>query len=1218
MRRIGTVVALMAGFSGIFLSGCSQGGGGVLTQSAGVVTTAKLMQGKVFGGQQPVTGSTIQLWAVGTGGYGSSATALLTAANVTDGSGNFSITGDYTCPAANTLVYLTATGGNPGLTAGTNNGASVLMSALGQCGNLTPSTFIFVNEVSTVASAYALAQFMNPATGSVGSYGYARRGLVNAFSTVNSLVNTATGNALAQTPGGNGVVPQAEINTLADILSVCVNSSSAASSGCSALFTATTPSGGSAPTNTLLAALSVARHPANNVASLFGQLAPAPPFQPTLGSAPNDWTVALSYATGASAPKSIAVDGAGNVWTANYGTGGTSSSVSRLSPTGIVTGGSPFTQNVNGTFAVGIDVFANVWIANNDNSSAMEFANNGTSIAGPFTNNGLNNPKGVAIDANGNVWFANSSSASVVEFSNGSSQTFTGGGLNNSQGIAIDGKGNAWIANISSVTELNGNGTALSPVSGFTAGGDIVNAQALAIDGSNNVWVPSFSGLVKLDNSGTRVSPSGGYTGGGVGPAGGVAIDGGGNVWVPARAGRLAEFSSAGVAITPSTGYVGGNLNVPTSVATDASGNVWVSNNTSTTVGSLSVSVSEFVGVAVPTVTPMEGALGQGQVGVTPGTPIPLVIHSTALPYYTVNASYSAQLRSSGGNSGTSTWSLASGTLPTGLTLSSAGLISGTPTVAGSSSFTVQVADTANPTNLTTAPLTLTASTSLPVGGNESALHGKYGIRFDGFRNGSAQSTVYGVSFVGGLTFDGAGVVSGEMDFNGPNGSVNTTVSGSYTLGSDNRGTMIFVSALSGATPLEFAFSVGNISAGVAQSMRLIEFDDTVTSSQSVRVGSGEAKLQNSGSFVAGTLNQSFVFGLQGETACTNYNGINASCPVLSNPFGPLSAVGKFTGDGAGNISFGEEDAGGPSVSYNGITLSGSYTNPDSSGRGTLTLTPSGTLYPNAPTHFAYYLVNAGEMFILSTDGHNASAMLSGDALAQSGSFSNSTLTGSYVGYESSASGGDGLTQYPSGSGVALFLVTTQSGSQFTLLQDVKDGGGLKLEQSQSGISFAVDSNGRMTLSGTGGGAPVFYLANGNQIFGTEQPSVSNGGNTGLITLTQQSGSSFSCSTPSGNFLLGTVRPPVLMDVDSGVVTQSSGSVSATIDQSQASGVLTQGGTDTLTCSSDSVTATTGRVAYSDAQGNLYVGYTISPNNTSALINITPGNTTPSVSYIQK
>ena len=71
-----------------------------------------------------------------------------------------------------------------------------------------------------------------------------------------------------------------------------------------------------------------------------------------------------------------------------------------------------------------------------------------------------------------------------------------------------------------------------------------------------------------------------------------------------------------------------------------------------------------------------------------------LTITTTSLPSANIGVAYSQQLAASGGVS-PYTWSISTGSLPTGLTLSSGGLISGSPTAAGSSTFTIQVTDSA-------------------------------------------------------------------------------------------------------------------------------------------------------------------------------------------------------------------------------------------------------------------------------------------------------------------------------------------------------------------------------------------------------------------------------------------------------------------------------------------------------------------------------------------
>jgi len=71
-------------------------------------------------------------------------------------------------------------------------------------------------------------------------------------------------------------------------------------------------------------------------------------------------------------------------------------------------------------------------------------------------------------------------------------------------------------------------------------------------------------------------------------------------------------------------------------------------------------------------------------------------ITTTSLPNGQVQTAYSATLQATGGTT-PYTWSLSSGSLPAGLTMAAgSGAISGTPSTAGTSSFTMQVADSAS------------------------------------------------------------------------------------------------------------------------------------------------------------------------------------------------------------------------------------------------------------------------------------------------------------------------------------------------------------------------------------------------------------------------------------------------------------------------------------------------------------------------------------------
>ena len=104
---------------------------------------------------------------------------------------------------------------------------------------------------------------------------------------------------------------------------------------------------------------------------------------------------------------------------------------------------------------------------------------------------------------------------------------------------------------------------------------------------------------------------------------------------------------------------------------------------------------------------------------------LPLTITTSSLPDGTIQTSYSQSVQSSGGVGAARTWSIASGALPPGLSLSgttATATISGTPTAVGFYSFDVLVRDQAGQTarkslsiNIQPPPLNIT-TTSLPNG----------------------------------------------------------------------------------------------------------------------------------------------------------------------------------------------------------------------------------------------------------------------------------------------------------------------------------------------------------------------------------------------------------------------------------------------------------------------------------------------------------------------
>ena len=617
----------------ILIAGC--GGGAAFNQ--GTKTTASVvLKGKLLGGQYPVTSSEVQLYAVGSSGYGSGAQALLTPAVSTDQNGDFVITAaDYKCPSNSTLTYLVATGGDPGL--GSNNPAIALMAALGPCGSLSSLPSVQMNEVTTVASVWALAPFLGPGA-QVGTSSTNAQGLENAFANVNTLVDLSNGTSPGTSAPTGAVIPVKKIYTMANILASCVNSDG--TTACQALFTPATPPGGTAPSDTLDAALNIARNPSNNVVALSEIPTPQAPFLPGLGAMPPDWTLAMTYnGGGLNYPTSIAVDASGNVWAANLcGSDSPCSSVSEFS-----SGGQPLssaTGFTDGTlwesFGLAIDLQGNVWVTNEQTTSVnsglgsisvLNSSGQITSPAGGYFAGGVDFPFTVATDAKGNIWTANMGDSSTSKLSLSGSQISGSGpfGTNQLDGaaaVAIDANNNAWFANQNadsgSVARVSSDGSQLTLIA---SGGDKTTAIATDSIGlstgasKGHVWTANYGSSsvseLELNNDGSvSVVSTSGYTGGGLSYPAGIAVDGKGNVWVANGsafgAHTITELQGAnganpGHAISSDGGFgADANLRELYGIAVDAGGNVWVSDFGSNT-------ITQFLGVATPVKTPLVG-----------------------------------------------------------------------------------------------------------------------------------------------------------------------------------------------------------------------------------------------------------------------------------------------------------------------------------------------------------------------------------------------------------------------------------------------------------------------------------------------------------------------------------------------------------------------------------------------------------------------------------
>jgi hypothetical protein len=458
---------------GILLLSAGCGGGLIESASTPMMQAGSGLQGKVHGGQQPVSGATLQLYEVGATGYASAAKPLITSTVTTQTDGTFSITGDYTCDAGS-YVYITASGGIPA--GSVANPALTLMAALGACSSLTSSTNIMINEVTTVAGAYALAQFARSSSfgtplsllgGSQATQATAAiapadnfatsatniQGIANAMATAQVLASTSTGTSPGNNSNGSASVEYWQVNTLADIIAACVNSTGATTTGsaCGTLFSNVAPSGSPQPADTLQAAIYMALNPTSStqsITALYGLISGISPFLPYADSATAvaDLTLAVAYtpvlpSTSTkvlSTPRQIAFDGAGNAWVTNTGNGyylaelgptgnpiqaGTTAGV--YTTTAYTLGGASTTMSGSGSTllldAIALDTAGNVWGVDSNGNNIFNIPGSGGVAGGTSGGNttavgyslaagggpGTGAlPYSIAVDGSNNIWFS--------------------------------------------------------------------------------------------------------------------------------------------------------------------------------------------------------------------------------------------------------------------------------------------------------------------------------------------------------------------------------------------------------------------------------------------------------------------------------------------------------------------------------------------------------------------------------------------------------------------------------------------------------------------------------------------------------------------------------------------------------------------------------------------------------------------------------------------
>ncbi len=581
----------------------------------------------------PIADSSITLFAAGATGYGAGATAIGTA--TTNAGGAFTVA-SYTCPAGNPQTYITATGGDAGSGA---NSAIALMAALGPCNSLTPSTSVTINELTTAAAQWALAQFFDPTGHNIGTSSTNAIGLQNAYAGIANLADIDASN-LSVSGNPSSFLPNARscplatncdglerLNTLANILAGCIESSGSSSSACAALLCDATPghaySAGSCSetptlTDTMGAAHLIVTNPSNNASALYALAAASKPFIPALGAAPDGWEIALHFApSGASFnnPFRVALDASGNVFVANA----SGNSVSELTTSSAYRTGlhfAPSGASFDLPYGLALDGSANVFVPNALGNSVSELTSGSGYATGlNFTPSGasFDAPDSIALDGTGNVFVGNYYGDTMSELTVASGYAtglnFASPDLYASSSIALDGSGDAFVVTTGGVSELTA-GSGYSTVLTFDPLDALFNDAAfLTLDGSANVFVVNETGLSN-DGSVSELTAGTYATGLNFAPLEAafdsprlIALDGSGNVFVGnASRNSVSELTASSSYATGLNFAPAAAFNFAESLALDGSGNVFVANASGN-------SVSEMLGLAKPVITPVQSCL---------------------------------------------------------------------------------------------------------------------------------------------------------------------------------------------------------------------------------------------------------------------------------------------------------------------------------------------------------------------------------------------------------------------------------------------------------------------------------------------------------------------------------------------------------------------------------------------------------------------------------
>ena len=581
--------------------------GGLLGWMCGRAAAEVRIQGQVQAGGGPIAKATVTLWAAGPG----APQKLVETQAKDDGSFDLDSAGGNDEAG---VLYLIAKGGEPKV--GGDKGPNpeiTLMATLGT----TPPKRVTINELTSVASAWTGAQFLN----GIALSGKAL-GLNIAADNVRNLVDLETGGLgpVIQDPlNSSQTTTLATFNTLANLLAGCITR--VRGDACNRFFEVAVPPGGVPPTDTLTAAQNIARNPSNQAQKLFALLEsfyPVPagehwrpaPFIPYLSFAPSAWTLSLVYAGGGlNSLGGIAIDGEGNMWADDNFLVGTQSTIysnfgggiSKIAPNGKPL--SPMTVGYRGGgvdgpgFGIAISVDDKVWATSLAGKSISAFDRNTGKPLSPETgyNFGgqLGSMQGIITTPNGDVWALDNEKDQIVYLPKGDAakgrilgRAVNGKPVDGSLEVkgpfhlAVDQQDRIWVTNGGSNTvtrfAASDPGKAEQIKVGF-------GPRAVAIDSLGNAWVANTIGqagtMEKLALVKNRLKSKIERLGGSASKADAAA-----KMWiglfellVKYPGGDVSMVRPDGTVLPPFDG--GKSINGPWGIAIDGNDHVWVANS---------------------------------------------------------------------------------------------------------------------------------------------------------------------------------------------------------------------------------------------------------------------------------------------------------------------------------------------------------------------------------------------------------------------------------------------------------------------------------------------------------------------------------------------------------------------------------------------------------------------------------------------------------------